>query len=820
MQERRRPEKTRPLPELERAVSEILVTHGRSPDPFTKTFSYSGENIVKSNLGILVGLFEIDERSEESAYIVNHLASVAKKEYFANPRRGAIESFETTLHKVNIALAEFVRHGSVAWLGKLHGALAVFEKNSVHFSAAGDARILLFRNDAFTDIGEGLVSEASKLHPIKTFTEIASGRLLAEDKVILALPELFSLFSLEELRRSALRMDRAGFARFVKTALVNEFDRGGAIIIDLQEGRMEQARPTHDTKNDDWKQTSREEMYNVFSQTTFVPQKPDSVAVTIAEESEQTDQNNRRDYTDTKTQHIYVQGRGAGRPSSSPFLDHLRLKIQDGGYALETFILARTRSLRHFRRYAGVRLASIADTGKIVLRNGFRKLKHALRSRNTTHDQPPAPPTEVLVEEVRKTETAPKEDFISGSDVPDEDAIPPFLRDKIAAFYRKTGRENEETSAPEQTTPPSVRTLGYFLVRLERKIGSGTSSAASFLRFRAVSAFRRGSALTASLRKNWGQMMPHRKRLILGSITLVTLLGAIGLVLSFRHTGSNETSSSPEPSPSTAVPDRLLIDQEANAFVADVPITLATTADPAIASLVLDSDVYLITAHGIMNVRTDQTYPLSETTGSIRFAAPMDDLRLIFVCTEDNRLFAWSPITRAFTENRLALPEGAVIRDIGTYLTYFYLLDSRSGQLLRFPRAEGGFGAPTSWFREGVPIGDAARMTVNETVYVSPDRTSIKAFFRGRNVRDFELPNPNTPLSVAALFSHPGLKNLYALDRDNRRLLVWNEDGHLLVQYFSDRLADATSLSVNETTAEAYVTVDRTLLSFKLNHQE
>src|SRR3989304_2919038 len=189
MLEKRRSEKIKPPAELEKIITEILVANKRSVLPFVKIFNYSGENITVSQLGALVGVFEIADQSEESAYIVNFLASVAKKEYFINPRRASVESFEAALHKVNLALSMLVKHGNTAWLGKLNGAIASLEKNNIHFSVTGEARIFLLRNDHFSDISLNLASEESSLHPIKPFVEVGSGRLLPGDKIVIASPE-------------------------------------------------------------------------------------------------------------------------------------------------------------------------------------------------------------------------------------------------------------------------------------------------------------------------------------------------------------------------------------------------------------------------------------------------------------------------------------------------------------------------------------------------------------------------------------------------------------------------------------------------------
>ena len=71
--------------ELEKTISPILVVNNPSLKPYVELFEYYPENIYQQSLGSLVGFFEIKEYSEDSAYIVNFLTSVLKKEYYINP---------------------------------------------------------------------------------------------------------------------------------------------------------------------------------------------------------------------------------------------------------------------------------------------------------------------------------------------------------------------------------------------------------------------------------------------------------------------------------------------------------------------------------------------------------------------------------------------------------------------------------------------------------------------------------------------------------------------------------------------------------------
>ncbi|MFZ2300158.1 MAG: hypothetical protein WAW00_03425, partial [Candidatus Moraniibacteriota bacterium] len=449
MLEKKRPEKIRPVPELEKAVTEILVANGRSLEPFVKVFSYSDENVTKSSLGTLVGVFEIAEQSEESAYIVNFLASVARKEYFGNPRRGAVESFEAALHKINLALAELVKHGNIAWLGKFHGALGVLEKSNLHFSVTGEAEILLLRNDAFSDISAGLASAESSVHPIKTFVEVSSGRMLAQDKVIFTSPELFGLLSLPDLAKNALRMDAERFAQFLRTALINELDMAGTLIIDFQEGS---AAPSPEKQEAKAAETTR----NVFSQKAFVP----SIKARDIDSS-QAESGKREpaplEYVDAKTGHIYVQGDTPGKPSAHQGFERVKLSIQNMAHAAGAFFISQGKLLRKGKKQGRIFFDVLQGQGGVVARKISRFLRRQWRRRYAPirHEAIPLQPSRPPESSRNSIESPTPSEPVHISPPPthpDTDGsadVPDFMKEKLAAFYQKNG-------SPKPQTPPAA----------------------------------------------------------------------------------------------------------------------------------------------------------------------------------------------------------------------------------------------------------------------------------------------------------------------------------------------------------------------------
>lgn len=211
--------------------------------PFATTFVYSPENIEQQALGTLFGIIKIDDISESSSYIVNLLTSVIKKEYFSNTRRSAEESLEASLRKANLALAELVRHGSKSWAGKISFACGSLEKNMLHFSCLGNAFIFLIRHSQIAEISKDLEDEKdSETHPLKTFSNISSGKLEQGDKLIFTSGELTEIFSAEELRQNSEHFSYMEFPGFLEISLGANSELAEAIVIDMRDATEIESR--------------------------------------------------------------------------------------------------------------------------------------------------------------------------------------------------------------------------------------------------------------------------------------------------------------------------------------------------------------------------------------------------------------------------------------------------------------------------------------------------------------------------------------------------------------------------------------------------
>ncbi len=292
----------KPITELEAFFENVFVCNNKKLQPFIEILNQNPENISQQNLGTLIGVFKVNDQTEDSSYIVNYLISVIKKEYFSKTKRDPIESFEAALHKANLALSKLAEHGNVSWLGKLNAICAVIEKNNLHFSQTGNASALLLRAKGLTDISEGLAPE-SEPHPLKTFVNVSSGKLERDDKLILATHDIFEIFSMDEIKKSALRFSNEDFMRFLKTALGNELETAAVLVTDIKEKVIEE---------EVFVPARREESLNAFSQKTFTKKTGRKPAPEIktdpkTETELQSALHKANEVTQKKTGHIYIK---------------------------------------------------------------------------------------------------------------------------------------------------------------------------------------------------------------------------------------------------------------------------------------------------------------------------------------------------------------------------------------------------------------------------------------------------------------------------------------------------------------------------------
>lgn len=694
---------------------DILVCNNKRLRPYLEVFVQESENVAHHNLGTLIGVLEITDDSDDSSYIVNYLVSVIKKEYFGKSKRGPIESFEAALHKANLALSKLAEHGNINWIGKLNALVAVVEKNNLHLSQAGTASAFLLRGKLLTDVGEGLAPNDADPNPLKTFVNVSSGRLEINDKLIIATDGIFDIFSLEEIKKSALRFSHEKFIQFLKTALGNELEKAAVLVMETKEKKEPEIAPT----------APKTKKINAFSQTSFVRPK---TAPTVSEELKKELEMAKEEFVHKKTGHIYIKESEIANKNETP-------KINYSALAKEKIVFLTTETFNFLKKRVWKKITAAS----------FPKLKF---------------PNFQLPQ--KKAETvAPK----------------------------PTG----ETKQKKETIHSRIHSWTNILSLLRRRI--------KLIISKILPDFSKIKTIAAKL--------DYQQRLY--AILIIAAVVAVPVFLAKIKKSINEKSNPPLVMETQEI--TIPLEQDKNVFRLE-NLNEIYSGTEVTNLLNLNGKIFAVSQAEITALKTGENFRVPQEFGEIKTSAGMNDLNLIFLLNQNNKVLSWSPLPKKFQENNIAIPENAKISGAESYLTYLYLFDSANNQIYRYPRAEGGFGEKTEWLKDAADLSTTVGMTINENIFLADEKNILK-FFRGKK-QEFIIEETATPIIPHEIYAAKNGGNIYILDKQNARIVKFDSEGKIIAQYYHTEMGNANSFTINEEEGLGYFSAENSVKSLNL----
>jgi len=144
---------------------------------------------------------------------------------------------------------------------------------------------------------------------------------------------------------------------------------------------------------------------------------------------------------------------------------------------------------------------------------------------------------------------------------------------------------------------------------------------------------------------------------------------------------------------------------------------------------------------------------------------------------------------------------------IDTYLGNIYLLVPEEEQIYKFWNLPGGYAKAQNWIKEAVPMTGVLDMAIDGEVWLLDAAGQITRLAAGEQV-PFTVSNLSTPFKEPIkIFTQPGLKYLYILDRGENRVVVLEKSGNFLRQFKGDVLSGATDLWVSSNEKTLFVLV-------------
>lgn len=226
---------------------ELISVDESGVNGFADTFIFEPETAKEKRLGILFVVAEITKPSKHSKDLIEGIAEMMQNQFYKGEEADILKNFELSLRNVNETLAEIAEHGITSWIGNMNATIAVLKDSELHVATTGDSNAYLIRNEEIASIkAKYFPTQADKDNPLKTFVNVASGRVYEGDKLLFTTPSLIEYLSSEKILRT---LEGSGLAGAIEslTTLLDEYKNEvntASIITYIGEEEEEKAVPT------------------------------------------------------------------------------------------------------------------------------------------------------------------------------------------------------------------------------------------------------------------------------------------------------------------------------------------------------------------------------------------------------------------------------------------------------------------------------------------------------------------------------------------------------------------------------------------------
>ncbi len=176
------------------AESGFLVTKEKLPDRFLFTGKISCEN---TRSGYIFYLFEIFSPWAKIIKVKKAVLDILNKRIVENDYSEAF--FEEVINEVNEGLNTLAESGENEWIGNINAIIGLISNDELFIAQAGKISGYIFRKGKISSLTES--QTLIQTSPLQTFSDIISGGLVDDDKIVFGNRELYNHLSLDRIRR-------------------------------------------------------------------------------------------------------------------------------------------------------------------------------------------------------------------------------------------------------------------------------------------------------------------------------------------------------------------------------------------------------------------------------------------------------------------------------------------------------------------------------------------------------------------------------------------------------------------------------------------
>lgn len=143
---------------------------------------------------------------------------------------------------------------------------------------------------------------------------------------------------------------------------------------------------------------------------------------------------------------------------------------------------------------------------------------------------------------------------------------------------------------------------------------------------------------------------------------------------------------------------------------------------------------------------------------------------------------------------------------INAFATYVYVFNPEKRNIYRYSKADDEYSDPIGWLQSplGVSFESVRSLMIDGDLWISTDSGEILKFASGR-AAEFEILGLEEPFTTTVyLFTQEVTTRLYALEPEQKRLVIMDKNGQFIREVRSDSFASATNLFVSEAVNTAF----------------
>lgn len=847
--------------EFELDAFEVSVCKDKEMQSFLNVFHFKEENLNKSHLGELFGVIKVFEYSQQNAYLPNLISQVLKKEFYSNSKNSAEEAFESSLKKANVALSDLTRHEVASWIGKLHAVIGVIQNDNFYFTQTGGGRILLIRDKKISDISRDLDNDNSD-HPMKTFSDISSGKLFLGDKVLFCTESFFETFSWEDIKRHSNAFDSSEFDNLIKSTLELEADNVGISVTNVKEKIISPIASLPRTKiqNDsnffgDQKSPKSKTLKKKSTQTEVA-----SPEVKEEKENKQNKKQNKNlspfekqpelyikeddqiDIEPKKTDGMLDKIKGAidkANLTGQPKKDTSKKSIEkDNDVKAE-------KSKRDTIKNKDIpnKSKKTTSSNEQVIKKGSIKIesKDALPSSPATLSS--SSPTNNSKLFIKKSKSKPnaksgdshkvatQKNIIANNEKENINLSTQLEKRKeakkehdISTYFQNKSHTKNFISEEKPKKIVATSKLSHVKNKLT-SFRSSRSERNYFERIKKIifSYIKQYSAEFHKLKQkkrdsNLSFNDILRSPFIFSTIIIVVILFLL-VTIFFKKDSKDylkDTSIDEQPISQQAKEGVFIHDKE-------VEIKTLGKTDSNISALAgYNNDVYVFTENNTLyrydsNVNEFGGLPASDQVRDVVSMVEMPVLNLIFFISNDS-IYSYSPVLERFDQHKIKFPANLDLIGAGIHrsFSFLYVFDRNSGQVYRYPRTEGGFGSSINWFQQSISAENVVSFAIDDGIRVSYADGTIEQYYQ-KKLKDTFIIDTDPKVVPTKIKTSNEMSHYYILDKENPRILkISKNNNHVADQYWNIKFKEAKDFIVHEEKEAFVISKQNEILQLKL----